>query len=172
MCNFNLKTNGPKLTVTSSFCSANSWWSTWTDHSSCSQLSISLRVPARCKGGYRSAWTLKRTCGLRAQYPRLFFICGQTRNTGEYETRELYSTLFALGGLGVSTVVSGNCWQSEVFRDDNPLDPLVFNYSWPLQLLWEALTPRSHVSICGNVIRMYTESLKMSPKSVCWLKFH
>lgn len=46
--------HSPKLTVTSSFCSANSWWSTWTDHSSCSELSISFRVPVRCKGRYRS----------------------------------------------------------------------------------------------------------------------
>lgn len=37
------------LTVTSSFCRANSWWSTCTDHSSCSELSINFRVPSTCE---------------------------------------------------------------------------------------------------------------------------
>lgn len=48
--------NTHKLTVTSSFCSAKSWWSTWTDHSSCSELSINFRVP---EGKKRCTYDIK-----------------------------------------------------------------------------------------------------------------
>lgn len=51
------------LTVTSSFCRAKSWWSTCTDHRSCSELSISFKVPE----SIQQTWQLWKTLSMAWQ---------------------------------------------------------------------------------------------------------